>query len=108
MTFKYGIDKLTVNKVIRILNGSLKADITSEAKQKVNDCRLKVETMACGNKAVYGINTGFGPLCDVQITPEQTNKLQENASNSVLIILYSYARFGDKVKILDFIGRSHK
>jgi len=78
MTFKYGIDKLTVNKVIRILNGSLKADITSEAKQKVNDCRLKVETMASGNKAVYGINTGFGPLCDVQITPEQTNKLQEN------------------------------
>ena len=78
MMFKYGIDKLTVNKVIAIANGSLKAILTNEAIKKVNICRSKVETMANGKKAVYGINTGFGPLCDVQITPEETSKLQEN------------------------------
>ncbi len=78
MTFNYGIDHLTVDKVIAIAQGSLKAVLTAEAKEKVNICRQKVETMAEGNKAVYGINTGFGPLCDVQITPEETNKLQEN------------------------------
>ncbi len=76
--FKYGIDKLTVNKVIAIANGRLKAELTKVAIKKVNDCRQKVETMANGKKAVYGINTGFGPLCDVQITPEETSKLQEN------------------------------
>ena len=27
---------------------------------------------------VNGINTGFGPLCDTQITPEETNLLQTN------------------------------
>jgi len=27
---------------------------------------------------VYGINTGFGPLCDTQISPEDTNLLQKN------------------------------
>ena len=37
-----------------------------------------MEKMASSSKAVYGINTGFGPLCDVQITPNETNKLQEN------------------------------
>jgi histidine ammonia-lyase len=78
MTFKYGIDYLTVDKVINIAQGKLKAEITSEAKDKVTACRNKVETMANGNKAVYGINTGFGPLCDVQITAEETSKLQEN------------------------------
>jgi len=78
MTFKYGIDKLTVDKVIDIANGKLNAIICDEAKKKVNDCRLKVETMAAGDKAVYGINTGFGPLCDVQITPEETSQLQIN------------------------------
>ena len=78
MTFKYGIGSLTVNKVIAISKGDLQAVLTEEAKQKVIECRRKVETMASGNKAVYGINTGFGPLCDVQITPEETNKLQEN------------------------------
>jgi histidine ammonia-lyase len=27
---------------------------------------------------VYGVNTGFGPLCDVQITSEETSTLQKN------------------------------
>lgn len=78
MTFKYGIDQLTVDKVISIANGSLKAIVTEEAIAMVNECRRKVEKMASSDKAVYGINTGFGPLCDVQITPDETSKLQEN------------------------------
>ncbi len=76
--FKYGIDKLTVAKVIAILNGKLKTTLTKEAIENVNTCRQKVETIASSKAAVYGINTGFGPLCDVQITPEETSKLQEN------------------------------
>lgn len=76
--FKYGIDNLTVDKVIDIAEGRLNAEICEQAKEKVNACREKVETMANGNKAVYGINTGFGPLCEVQITPEETRLLQKN------------------------------
>jgi len=76
--FKYGIDKLTVNKVIAISKGKLKTVLTEEAIAKVNECRKKVEVIASSNKAVYGINTGFGPLCDVQITPKETSKLQTN------------------------------
>lgn len=78
MTFKYGIDRLTVAKVIAIAQGTLKAVLTQEAIDLIETCRSKVEKMAGGNKAVYGINTGFGPLCDVQITPKETSKLQEN------------------------------
>lgn len=76
--FKYGIDKLTVKKVIALSKGKLKGILTEEAKSKITTCRRKVEIMANSDKAVYGINTGFGPLCDVQITPEETSKLQEN------------------------------
>lgn len=76
--FKYGIDTLSVDKVIAIANGSLNATLSTEAIDKVNECRRKVEVMANGEKAVYGINTGFGPLCDVQISAEDTSKLQEN------------------------------
>ena len=76
--FKYGIEQLSVDKVIAIANGELKAGLSSEAKEKVNECRRKVDVMSNGAKAVYGINTGFGPLCDVQITPEETSQLQEN------------------------------
>lgn len=78
MTFNYGIDHLTVDKVLDIASGKLKAIVNSDAIAKVNACRAKVEKMANSNKAVYGINTGFGPLCDVQISPAETSQLQEN------------------------------
>lgn len=76
--FRYGIDSLTVNKAIAIAKGEIEAGLTDEAIAKVKECRRKVEVMSNGTKAVYGINTGFGPLCDVQITPDETSKLQEN------------------------------
>ncbi|MFT4661651.1 MAG: histidine ammonia-lyase [Patiriisocius sp.] len=78
MTFKYGIEHLTIEMVMEIAKGERKGVLDQVAIDRVQSCRLKVEKMASGNKAVYGINTGFGPLCDTQITPEQTSKLQEN------------------------------
>ncbi|MCW3785233.1 histidine ammonia-lyase [Plebeiibacterium sediminum] len=76
--FKYGIDHLTVAKVMAIVIGKKKAVLVDEAIKKVQECRRKVEVMAQSNVPVYGINTGFGPLCDTQISPEETSKLQEN------------------------------
>ncbi|TKG97200.1 histidine ammonia-lyase [Puteibacter caeruleilacunae] len=76
--FKYGIDHLTVQQAMAIVRGELRAVLVEEAIDKINACREKVETMASGNNPVYGINTGFGPLCDTQITPEETNILQKN------------------------------
>jgi len=78
MTFKYGIDHLNLGLVNDITNGNIKAELCQEAIDKINISRQRVEKMAASNKAVYGINTGFGPLCDTQITPEQTNLLQKN------------------------------
>ncbi|MDX1762324.1 MAG: aromatic amino acid ammonia-lyase, partial [Christiangramia sp.] len=76
--FKYGIDKLSVKKVMDISNGNLQAGLCDEAIEKVNKSRNYVEGMAMADKVIYGINTGFGPLCDVKVTPEETRKLQEN------------------------------
>ncbi|HBI40068.1 MAG TPA: histidine ammonia-lyase, partial [Tenacibaculum sp.] len=76
--FKYGIDTLTVDKVIAIANGELKGIFSNEAIANITSCRKKVEKMAESDKAVYGINTGFGPLCDTQISPEETSLLQKN------------------------------
>ena len=76
--FKYGIDILTLKSVNEIANGTLKAIINDEARAKINSCRNKVETIIKSDKVVYGINTGFGPLCDVQITESETSLLQKN------------------------------
>lgn len=78
MTFNYGIDRLDLDIVNGIANGSIKAELNQAAIEKINTSRQRVEKMAASDQAVYGINTGFGPLCDTQITPEETNLLQKN------------------------------
>lgn len=76
--FKYGIDELTVQKVMDLASGNLKGELCTEAIEKVNSCRQKVEKMANGDLPVYGVNTGFGPMCDTQISKEETSLLQKN------------------------------
>ncbi|WP_462175935.1 histidine ammonia-lyase [Pseudoalteromonas gelatinilytica] len=78
MTFKYGVDQLTLDSVNAIAAGTLEAELCQEAIDKINKSRQNVDKMAASDKAIYGINTGFGPLCDTQISPEETNLLQKN------------------------------
>lgn len=78
MDFKYGIDHLTSDLAIEIAEGKRKGILIKEAIDKIEACRKKVITLANSDKAVYGINTGFGPLCDTQISPSETSLLQEN------------------------------
>jgi len=78
MTFHYGIDRLDLDIVNGIADGTIKAELSQAAIDKINISRGRVEKMAASNEAVYGINTGFGPLCDTQITPEETALLQKN------------------------------
>jgi histidine ammonia-lyase len=78
MTFKYGIDHLDLDIVKGITNGTIKAELCQIAIDNIYTSRARVDKIAASDKAIYGINTGFGPLCDTQITPEQTNLLQKN------------------------------
>jgi len=77
MKFQYGQDYLTLSKLLLIAKSETIADV-SQALSDISSCRDTVQRMAKGDAAVYGINTGFGPLCDTQISPEQTQTLQRN------------------------------
>jgi len=76
--FHYGQDTLDVIKAIGLASGSIAGAISEQSRGKIASCRNIVEKISKSNKAVYGINTGFGPLCDTQISPSDTNLLQEN------------------------------
>ncbi|MCG9582725.1 histidine ammonia-lyase [Vibrio tubiashii] len=78
MTFRYGVDRLDLDTVNGIANGHIKAILCPEALTKINVSRANVDKMANSDKAIYGINTGFGPLCDTQISPQETHLLQKN------------------------------
>jgi histidine ammonia-lyase len=78
MIFKYGIDKLTTPKIIAISNGNMEGVLTAQTIQIVKESREKVKKIVKKKKPVYGINTGFGPLCDVKISSKETSVLQKN------------------------------
>jgi histidine ammonia-lyase len=80
--FKYGIDQLTVPKAIAIASGKLKGVLTPEVISKVQTSYGYVQTIVSQHTTVYGVNTGFGPLCDTKISEEDTRALQYNILQS--------------------------
>lgn len=80
--FNYGADALTAGKALAISRGELKGVLNAGARLKIRESSKVVEKIALADKAVYGINTGFGPLCTTMISAEDTRKLQENILKS--------------------------
>ncbi|MFK7933477.1 MAG: histidine ammonia-lyase [Saprospiraceae bacterium] len=81
-TFQYGADRLTSGIALKLARGQLKGQLVQKTVEKINNCRKIVERIAAGDAAVYGINTGFGPLCSTQISKDQTVNLQYNLLKS--------------------------
>jgi histidine ammonia-lyase len=76
--FFFGEELLTIGKAIKISEGKLKGELSPEVRLKVQGNRDVVERIVHKQKVVYGINTGFGPLCTTLIGEEDTKKLQYN------------------------------
>lgn len=53
-------------------------EITSEATQRLVTNRTYLDDILKGGKTFYGINTGFGSLCNVRIQDHELSQLQEN------------------------------
>ena len=80
--FYYGIDYLTTGKALQIANGELAGILSKESLDKVAKSQQIVTDIVNGDQAVYGINTGFGPLCTTKISKEDTDTLQYNILKS--------------------------
>ncbi len=80
--FKYGQDYLTASKALDIARGKIQGILTAETLEKVGNSAATVDAIVQEEQIVYGINTGFGPLCNTLISKEDTRKLQENILRS--------------------------
>lgn len=78
-THQISSEKLTYKRVFDILKEGWRLELSQEARQKINAGREYLDKKLAGSEEpVYGINTGFGSLCNVQISPEQLSDLQRN------------------------------
>ncbi len=82
LIFQYGEDHLTAGKALSIARGQLKGELSNQIREKLKSNRQVVDHFSKGKKAVYGINTGFGPLCSTRISSEDTVLLQYNILKS--------------------------
>jgi histidine ammonia-lyase len=80
--FNYGGSRLTIGICLDIASGKIKAIIDREAAEKIQASWRDVEKIAHGQQPIYGINTGFGPLCDTRISEADTSLLQSNLLKS--------------------------
>ena len=74
---------LTLSTVESILNRHFKLKLSAESTESIQKCRDFLEAkIAESDKLHYGINTGFGSLCDVRISEEDLMTLQHNLVKS--------------------------
>ncbi len=81
-SFKLGEDRLSIPDVIQIVKGEKSVELSTAQREKVKNSRTYVEGMVENGDVVYGVNTGFGPLCSTVISKENTSKLQDNLLRS--------------------------
>jgi histidine ammonia-lyase len=57
--------------------------LSDESLSLIAHCRQYLDQrMASSTEPIYGINTGFGSLCNIRISPEDLSQLQENLVKS--------------------------
>lgn len=73
---------MTSKKAIAIARGELNGILTESTRTLIERSASHVTHMVEKGEPVYGINTGFGPLCTTSISKEETRILQSNILKS--------------------------
>lgn len=72
-------DHLSLHAIQTILKENHSLDLSDEARRRIRRCRDYLDDkLASGDELFYGINTGFGSLCNVRIPNDQIEQLQHN------------------------------
>lgn len=80
--FSFGEEYLTTGKALSLSRGKLKGALSAETKKLIAKSAAHVAAMVDKGEPVYGINTGFGPLCTTSISKDETRILQSNILQS--------------------------
>lgn len=70
---------LSFEEIKQLINSNKPIALSAESKAKIVACREYLDNkLKTNEKPVYGINTGFGSLCNVKIDDTQLEQLQYN------------------------------
>lgn len=76
-------DTLTLDIIGQLLQPGTQLELSAESTRRIQHCRQYLdEKLANSDELIYGINTGFGSLCNVQISNDELEQLQVNLVKS--------------------------
>lgn len=74
---------LGLDEAYKIVKHDYQIELSKESKEAIVTCRKYLEKkFESTDEIFYGINTGFGDLCNVEISKDDIDKLQENLVKS--------------------------
>lgn len=84
-----GTEHWSIQDLVQLLSQNLQ--LSDPAKKNIQACRSFLDAKMKDGKTYYGINTGFGSLCNVTISANDIEQLQEN------LVLSHACGLGDEV-----------
>ncbi len=82
-TFEIDHQWLSLEQLEEILKSEIQLKLSSKAKTSIQKCRDYLDKkIAKGEGLIYGINTGFGSLCNTAISTDELETLQVNLVRS--------------------------
>jgi histidine ammonia-lyase len=81
-TFNYGEDSLSIGKLLALAHKQSRGMLNTSTRARINKNKKAVEQIVKSHQTVYGINTGFGPLCTTKISDDDLRRLQINLLKS--------------------------
>lgn len=78
-TFEISSTPLSLDTIEQLITNDVKIQLSTGAIEKIQHCRNFLDNKLKENKEpIYGITTGFGSLCNRQISTSDLTRLQEN------------------------------
>lgn len=82
-TFEISPNPLTIKQIEQVLKQQLVLELSSQSRHRIENCYSYLhKKLKNSDLPIYGINTGFGSLCNTQINKEDLSQLQENLVKS--------------------------
>lgn len=79
--------------ISKIINENQKLGLSVDTKEKIISCRKFLDKKIAGTpNPIYGINTGFGSLCDKSVSHDELSDLQKN------LVMSHACGMGDEVE----------
>ena len=91
--YSIGSQPISIKALEQLIATNTKIELSAKSKQQIVSCRTFLDNKLAGNnKLYYGINTGFGSLCNVRISNDELEDLQYK------LVVSTACGIGDELK----------